>query len=137
MVFHEWIIHEDQRLGRDIGGGAAAYGRERDGAVEGTHHGREEVVADLEVDAASTVSVERSADRRAAATIHEGRQVSWDRGAALLEVEVTGDGEDRVSDGFGFEPFYRHAVEEQVLWIGFDGGRVFVFTGHLVRRGED
>jgi hypothetical protein len=65
LLEDEWVVEHGQGLGGDVGAGALAHGRERDRVVEGEEQGCEEVAADVDVDAAAALPVERPAGRPA------------------------------------------------------------------------
>src|SRR5204862_62953 len=78
----------------------------------------EKVAADGDIDAPPAGAVERAALFRTAAALHERREINGHTRAIQRAVQATGDGEDRVANGFPFEALEILPMEEQVLWIG-------------------
>ncbi len=122
LVDGEGAVHEEERLLGDGGLEALGAGGIGVGEVEGAEHPGE------------ILSVDEAIDGTARAGLVGG---DIDGEAAVGGIEVSGDGEESISEGFEVEALAVEAAEVVIIGVGGECGGVVWFGGLLEGLGED
>ncbi len=101
MLHHEIAIHEEELLERDQGGQALLAGGDGVGEIKERQDGVEPPAADVAIDGAAVVC-----------------RAECDGGAAGLEIEIAGDEEQGIADGFNIEAAAVGVPEQAVFRVG-------------------